>query len=102
MPAGLPILGALLTSKGAMTTDPLSLDLATEAELAAIAEGPRGDRQREARALLLDRARRLAADAAAILRAGLDRVWPEWQNAGIRTRTGAGLRIFDRPTFRPV
>lgn len=66
-----------------MTTEPLCLELATEAELSAAAEA--GDR--EARRLLLERCRLLARIAAAELRAALER-------ACLRNSTDTGVRTF--------
>jgi hypothetical protein len=57
----------------------LSLELASEPELAEVAELGQGAQRREARRLLLARSRELAHRAARELAAGLDRVCPGWR-----------------------
>ena len=70
-----------------MSTPPLDLEFATEAELYAIAErGKDPERSREAWRLLLARSQELALRAAADLRAGLDHVWPGWREASAEVR----------------
>lgn len=59
----------------------LCLDLASEAELEAVAEYAQGEQQREARRLLRERCQEMAARAARDLRAALTRVWPGWEQA---------------------
>ena len=69
-----------INAKTARRLESLCLELASEPELAQVAELATGDQQREARRLLLARAREMARRQARELAAGLDRVWPAWRH----------------------